>query len=78
MEAWALKAKHSYNDDPASDHGKLFKSFHTNTGALGPLSLLKLEEEARRKASAMSASLDVDTDSRPVATNLYYRWLAVG
>ncbi len=78
LEVRALKPKHSYVDDAASDHGKLFKSLSLNTGALGPLALVEIEKEARRKSSASSTSFDVDTDVRPVATNLYYRWLSVG
>jgi len=78
LEVRALKPIHVYVDDPSTDHGKLFKSFSTNKGALGPLAVLELEREARRKTHGVSASQDVDVDSRPVATKLYCRWLATG
>jgi hypothetical protein len=78
LEVKSLKPIHTYVDDVATDHGKLFKSFHTNPGALGPLAVLELEREARRKTHGVTASQDVDMDVRPVATKLYYRWLAAG
>jgi hypothetical protein len=78
LEVKSLKPIHTYVDDVATDHGKLFKSFHTNKGALGPLAVLELEREARRKTHGVTASQDVDMDVRPVATKLYYRWLAAG
>jgi len=78
LEARSLKTVYTYVDDVASDSGKLFKSLHLNRGSIGPLHLLEIEEAARRKANAMSASNDVDLDVRPIASKLYYRWLAVG
>lgn len=77
LEVRAFKPVHTYRDDPATDHGKLFKSLSTNQGAVGPLTLVQIEEEARRKSSRVSVSFDTDMDVRPVATKLYYRWLSV-
>ena len=78
MEVWAYKAHHSYRDDPSSDGGILFRTLSSVKGGLGPLTLLALEREARRKTNGGFTSHDVDVDGRPVATSLYYRWLAVG
>jgi hypothetical protein len=80
LETKALEPKYSYREDVASDDGTLFKSLSTNRGGLGFLALLELERAARRERAhkGISVGRSQDLDGRPVASKLYYRWVAVG
>ena len=80
LETWALKPKYSYREDRATDDGTLFKSLSTNRGGLGPLVLLEIEHAARRARSGKGVAMErsLDLEGRPVASKLYYRWVAVG
>ncbi len=80
LETWALKPIFSYREDTASDDGTLMKSLRTNRGGLGPLDLLEVEAAAKRarSRSALPSERSLSLDGRPVASKLYYRWVAVG
>lgn len=77
-EYWALKPVFSYREDKASDDGTLFKCLMLNRGGLGPLDVLELESAAKQvEYSASSGRVEsLHLDGRPVASKLYYRWLA--
>ncbi len=80
LETKALQPKYSYREDTASDDGTLFKSLSTNQGGLGLLALLELERAVKhnRALRGISVGRSQDLDGRPVASKLYYRWVAVG
>jgi hypothetical protein len=79
LEAWALRPVHSYREDIGNDDGTLMKSLSTNVGGQGPLKLLEVEHAARRARANSSPAVarSLDLDGRPVASKLYYRWVAV-
>ncbi len=80
MEARALKPVYSYRDDSASPDGALMKSLRTNRGGLTPFDLIEIEEAAKRlrAGSLVPNQGNMDLDGRPVASILYYRWVAAG
>ncbi len=80
LETRALKPVFSYQEDRATEDGTLMKSLRTNRGGLGLLDLLEIEQAAKlaRSGSLVSIAGHMDLDGRPVASKLYYRWVAVG
>jgi hypothetical protein len=80
LEVRALKPVFSYREDSASSDGALMKSLRTNRGGLGLLDLLEIETAAKRSRTALVTPQagSMDLDGRPVASKLYYRWVAVG
>jgi hypothetical protein len=80
LETWALKPVFSYRSDVSTEDGTLMKSLQTNRGGLGPLGLLEVEHAARRARTGSGIAMErsLDLDGRPVASKLYYRWVAVG
>lgn len=77
-EVWALKPVYSYREDTASDDGALFKCLVLNKGGLGPLELHELERAAKRAEYTVNQGQveSLHLDGRPVASKLYYRWVA--
>ncbi len=80
LETWALKPKYSYREDRGTDDGTLLKSLLSNQGGLGLLKLLAIERAAKyaRAGRGIAMERSLDLDGRPVASKLYYRWVAVG
>lgn len=80
MEVKALMPQHSYRSDSGNDDGTLFKSLKTNKGSLSAFNLLELERKLRSKHNFLKRLVEKDipgVDGRPVASKLYYRWVAV-
>jgi hypothetical protein len=80
MEVKALMPNHSYRKDNGNEDGTLFKSLKTNKGSLSAFNLLELERKLRSKHNFLKRLVEKDipgVDGRPVASKLYYRWVAV-
>ncbi len=79
LETWALKPVYTYPADTASADGALMKSLRTNRGGLGLIDLLEIESAAKRARAGFVVPIEgsMDLDGRPVASKLYYRWVAV-